>query len=253
MLNTVANAGKALDLFTTERPEHGVSEVARALGLSKSRAHALLLSLTDSGLLRRTPDRRYRLGWRVLAMNRVLSETTDFKAAASETMAKLAECSAETVHLATFDAGHVRYVDKLEGPRAVPIGVSTVGAQLPAHCSGVGKVLLAHRVPTEVEQTVDLHGLPRLTARTITTIEGLAEELDQVRHQGYALDRGEVIDGLGCVAAPILDGDGRAVAALSISAPAERFVPRFDSLRRLVVTAGHGVSARLRRGTPAPF
>jgi DNA-binding IclR family transcriptional regulator len=254
MLNTVTNAGTVLDLFTTEHPEHGVTEVARALGMSKSRAHALLTTLASSGLLRRTADRRYRLGWRILEMNRVLTETTEFKSEAYDAMARLAACSAETVHLATLDEGHVMYVDKLEGPRAVSIPPSTVGAQLPAHCSALGKVLLADRSPEEVEAIICRHGLTRFTSQTITTPEGLAIELAEVRRLGYARDRGEAVEGLECVAAPIFDATGVAVAALSISGPAARLVPQLDVFRRLVTYAGRGVSARLRRGAaPAPL
>src|ERR1700751_4845932 len=128
MLGTVLNAGRVLDLFTSETPERGVTEVAEALGIPKSRAHALMSSLAHVGLLRRTAEGRYRLGWRVLALGRILTETTEFRAEARRAMEELSGRFGETVHLATLDDGVVVYVDKIEGTRAVRIAVSAVGS-----------------------------------------------------------------------------------------------------------------------------
>jgi len=114
----VENAGRVLELFTVAAPEHGVSEVARALGMPKSRAHALMSTLSEVGLLYRTAGSRYRLGLQILALSRVLVESTESQSGARVIMRELVGRFAETVHLAALHAGRVIYVDKLEGTRA---------------------------------------------------------------------------------------------------------------------------------------
>lgn len=245
VLSTVRKVAEVLDLFTPQRPEWGVTEVARALRIPKSSAHALLVTLCCTGLLRKTPQCRYRLGWRALAMNRVLVETTEFRAEALPVMHNLVARYGETVHLATLDEGQVVYVEKLEGSRAVRVAVSWVGARLPAHCSAVGKVLLAHRPEEEVETIVEAQGLRAFTTRTITSVEQLRAELERVRQQGYAEDLEEVMPELCCVAAPIRDYTGEVVAAMSLSVPAYRFRQYRDQYRHAIIHAARQVSENL--------
>ena len=245
MLGTVRKVADVLDLFTSERPEWGVTEVARALGIPKSSAHALLATMCRIGLLRKTPHLRYRLGWRVLALHRVLLETTEFRAEALPVMQSLVARYGETVHLAALDEGQVVYVEKLEGTRAVRVAVSRVGARLPAHCSAVGKVLLAFRPWSEVQAIVAAQGLPAFTPRTITSLAQLRAELEQVRQQGYAYDIEEVLPELCCVAAPIRDYAATVVAAMSLSVPAYRFHQHREEYRRAIVHAARQVSENL--------
>jgi DNA-binding IclR family transcriptional regulator len=122
-----------------------VTEVAAALGLPKSGAHSLLSTLASEGLLQRTPGNRYRLGWSLFEHSQTLLETTDFLCIARRMMEQLVAGWGETTHLAVLVDGQVLYVEKLQGDRALEIVLSRVGKRLPAHCSGVGKVLLAHR------------------------------------------------------------------------------------------------------------
>jgi DNA-binding IclR family transcriptional regulator len=160
---------------------------------------------------------------------------------------RLARHCGETVHVAALDAGQVVYVDRLLGPLGVDIPVSDVGSTLHAHCSGVGKVLLAHLDPGEIDAMIDRHGLPAFTPATITERDALYAELHRVRRDGVAYDREEVVPGIACVAAPILDGEGSVVAAISIAAPVERFGASQDGYRSAVVRAARGVSERLRQ------
>ena len=245
VLGTVRKVAQVLDLFSAERPEWGVTEVARALGIPKSTAHALLVTMCRIGLLRKTPECRYRLGWRVLALNRVLLETTEFRAEALPVMQSLVNRYGETVHLAALDDGQVVYVEKLEGTRAVRVAVSRVGARLPAHCSAVGKVLLAFRPWDEVQAIVKAQGLPAFTPRTITSLQQLRAELERVRQQGYAYDLEEVMPELCCVAAPIRNYTGAVVAAMSLSVPAYRFHQYKDEYRRAILQAARQVSENL--------
>src|SRR5712691_1545613 len=231
MLQTVENAGHVLELFRVDTPERGVTEVARALQIPKSRAHALMSTLSEVGLLHRTAESRYRLGWQILALSRVLAESTESRSGARVIIQELVGRFAETVHLATLHAGRVIYVDKLEGTRAVRISVSSVGAQLPAHCSGVGKTLLAHRPWDEVLQYLDIHGMERFTPNTIDDPQRLRAALEEIHDRGWGTDLEEVAPEVCCVAAPIFDHLGVCVWAISLSVPAHRFRPHQEHFR----------------------
>lgn len=245
MSRSIRKALQIINLFSLERPEWGVSETARALGLPKSTTSELMSELMDWRLLRRASGRgRYRLGWRLFELSQTLLETTEFRNEARRVMEELVIDWGETVHLAVLNDAQAVYVEKLQPTPAVTIEITRSGALLPAYCSGVGKVLLAHAQWTHVARLLEHHGMPALTHNTITTLEGLAGELGRVREQGYAYDREETLIGLCCVAAPIHDFRGGVIAAaVSISVPAYRFGPREDEYTAAIREAARRISA----------
>ncbi len=245
MLQTVQKAAEVLNLFSIERPEWGVSELAKALAFPKSSASALVSTMAEQGLLRRTSSGRYKLGWRVVALSQVLLSTTDFHIEARPVMEALIARFGETVHLATLEGGQVIYVDKLQGTRAIQVAVTGVGYRLPAHCSGVGKVILASRPWDEVGQILNSKGMVALTSHTITSPDIFKAELARVAAQGYAYDMEEAVEELCCVAAPIRDHRGDVVAALSLSVPAYRFQQAREQYRLAIIGATKQISASL--------
>jgi len=127
----------------------------------------------------------------------------------------------ETVHLVVLDRLEVLYIDKRESYRSLRI-VSQVGMRLPAHCTGVGKVLLAHLEPEQRAEVINVKGLARFTRNTLTDIKVLENELTRIRAQGYAIDNEEIMDSLRCIAAPIRDQTGKVISAISLSGPVSR-------------------------------
>lgn len=248
-MQTIRKVGQILNLFTVEEPEWGVSEVAVALGLPKSSVSAMMSSLADQGILKRTGERRYRLGWRIMAMSRVLLETTRFRDEARRGMEHLASTFGETMHLAALERGQVIYVDKVEGRRAIRVVVTAVGGKFYAHASGVGKALLAYRPWEEVVEILEKEGMPKLTPNTITTLEEFREELELVRKRGYAHDNEEATPELCCVAAPIRDYTGEVVASMSLSVPAYRFWESEEKYRNALMATVCQVSRNLGYGS----
>jgi DNA-binding IclR family transcriptional regulator len=252
LLSTLQKSGDVLDLFTVCHPEWGVTEVAQAQGLPKSSAHALLSTLTEMGLLQRTGDNRYRLGWRVLVLARVIAETSDLREEGHRRMRQLVGRFGETTHLGALDRGEVVYILKLEGTNAVRIRVTGMGARLPAHCTSLGKVLLAARPVAEVERILSEHSLKRYTPKTIHDEATLFDELERVRTQGYAYDDEEALKDICCVAAPVLDASRSIVVALSMSAPAFRFKANRAEYTEAIVKAAAEISARVALGAAVP-
>jgi IclR family transcriptional regulator, KDG regulon repressor len=252
LLSTLQKSGDVLDLFTVCKPEWGVTEVAQAQGLPKSSAHALLSTLTEMGLLQRTGDNRYRLGWRVLVLARVIAETSDLREESMRRMRQLVARFGETTHLGALERGEVVYILKIEGTNAVRIRVTGMGARLPAHCTSLGKVLLAARPVAEVERIVAEHPLKRYTPKTIHDEATLFEELERVRAQGYAYDDEEALKDIACVAAPVLDASRSIVVALSMSAPAFRFKANRAEYTEAIVKAAAEISASVALAAAVP-
>jgi len=245
MLQTIQKAGELLALFDRNHTEWGVREVATKLKMAKSSTHDLMSSLAKLGFLNKTEDNRYRLGWRLVTLSETLLATTELRQEAHPVMEELAVHYQETIHLAVLDDTQAVYVDKLEGRQAVRVELTSLGARLYAHCSALGKVLLAYSEEDEVRRIVQTAGLPRFTDNTITNEEDLLQNLVKIRKQGFAYDLEEILPDLCCVAAPIYDYSGNVIAAISMSIPAFRFRRSQTEYRDAVICAGRAISKRL--------
>jgi DNA-binding IclR family transcriptional regulator len=245
MLLTIDSAGRVLSMFTSDSPEHGATEVALAIGVSKSKAHALLTSLSSVGLLRRTGRGRYRVGWRVLSLTRVLAETTDFHRHARPVMESLGQQLGELVELAALDDGKVVYIDRTRGARASAVAAHDLGIGRHSHGAAVGKILLANLSSGELDHMLERHGLPAVTARTQRAADLLRGELEQARRRGFAVDRGEELDRMSSVAAPILAPGRVVVAAIGVVSESTRFEEREALYRQAVIRAAKYISQRL--------
>ena len=211
-----------LNCFSEEKPQMGVAELARGVGISKATVHRLLGELQQHGWIQQNAeDRRYRLGFRLLELGNRVVDRLDLAPVARPFLNALANDTGETAHLAILDDGMCYYVAKVEGRYSIRMR-SHVGRRNPAHCTGVGKVLLAFATRPEVDQIVAVQGLPKLTRRTITQTRRLFEELSRIRERGYAIDDQEFEEGLRCVATPVRDHTNMVVAALSVSGPTTR-------------------------------
>jgi len=245
MLQTIQKAGELLALFDRDHTEWGVREVAAKLKMAKSSSHDLMASLAKLGFLNKTEDNRYRLGWRLVTLSETLLATTELRREAHPVMEDLATQYQETIHLAVLDDTQAVYVDKLEGRQAVRVELTSLGARLYAHCSALGKVLLAYNSEKEVKRIIQTAGLPRFTPNTITDGEELEQNLSKIRRQGFAYDMEEILPDLCCVAAPIYNHAGQVIAAISMSIPAYRFRRSQIELRDGVMRAAKTISKRL--------
>ena len=241
-LQTVQKIGPVLDLFTAAQPEWGVSEVAAAIDVPRSSAHALLSSLVETGLLQCRTRGRYRIGWRVIELGETLRGTVDVRSCAAPVIENLVERYGETSHLAVMERWHVLYVDKVVGTHNITVQGARVGARLEAHCTAVGKVLLASLEENELHRYLAGRQLRRHTPSTITNAGALLDALSVARSAGHAYDLGEAVSEVHCVAAPVRDDMGSVVAAVSMSIPVSRFVPRRVEFTRAVMAAARDVS-----------
>ena len=231
--------------FTPERPRLRLVEICRATGLKAPTAHRLLAELVEWGALEKLDDGRYRVGLRLWEIGSLSPPSRTLREVAHPFMQDLYEATRENVHLAVLRDAEVLYVEKFFGRRSIRIPTH-IGERLPLHSTGAGKVLLAFS-PLLLQEQVLRAGLKRYTPNTIIRPGTLSRVLGEVRRTGLATCVEELTPGAFSVAAPIVDGQRRTVAALSLvvrSAPSspERMGPA-------VRTAAHGISRMLAQTT----
>jgi DNA-binding IclR family transcriptional regulator len=242
MLGTVTRAGRLLDLFTAETPEWGPTAVARELDIAKSQAYELLTSLCAIGLLRRSHGGQFRLGWRTLTLGRSLLRT-QFPESVGSLLGSLARAFGEPVHLMALERNHLEVIASRPGARGTD-------ALLPVHgwdpfidrCA-MGKCLLAGLPDPSVDKPLT----------TVTGVTGdirpsrdpadLLAELEVIRRERVAIDRGDVSSELRAVAVPVRDAMGETLAAVGVWTSAARWGHVGNEMTRAVVGVGRRIEA----------
>lgn len=223
----------------------GISELAGRTRIPKSTVFRILSTLFDLGYVVRDAERNFTLG---VALSRLGSTEADGAALrnlALPYMLDLRNHFGETVNLGILNFDKVTYIEVVPSEFALRLQ-ETRGATVQMHASALGKAILAFSPPEMVEGMVRGRRLPILTQNTISDPDNLLLELKRVRNCGYAFDRGEISLLARCVAAPIKDSSGTAVAAISVSGPASRFMPRKDSpVIASLIRAAAEISAKL--------
>lgn len=235
-----------LDIFDDGHPEWGVRELALALDLSRSNAHALLSSLESINVLQRTPEGRYRLGWRLLELAGGVSEATLLRRVAPRRMRALADVTGQSTHLAVWDGRETFFFARAVARQGVSVSQATPGTTLPAHATASGKVLLGRLSSSEAMESTLPGRLSRLSARTQVDKARLWSEVDQARTRGLATSFEETVAGVDAVAVPIRGLDGRVLAALGVSMPPGRLDGYLSMFRRHLLATAASITAGVR-------
>lgn len=221
-IQSVVRAASIMEHLAGHKGGDGLSNISRELGLNKSTIHSLVTTLEKLGYVQQDQvSGKYALGLKLFELGQIVHANMDLRTIAMPHLHSLARKYQETAHLAVLSEGEVVYIDKVDSPRSIRI-ISQVGGRNPAHCTGVGKVLLAGLPEEERARMVGDKKLRRFTANTITDPDKLKLHLDQVRLKGFAQDQEEIEIGLSCVAAPIKNHRGAVIAAISVSGPSGR-------------------------------
>jgi len=233
---SVQSVDRAISILEilADRGETSISEVAAELGVHKSTASRLMSSLLTHGLVEQISDRgRYRLGLGLVRLAGSVTSSLDVVSGSRDVTKALASQVGETVNIAVLDNKQVLYVDQVMGPSMVSMR-SWLGQSVPTHCTASGKVLTAW-----LDKTSRVSSRPdswkKLAPNTITSVDALEQELEQVRQNGFAVAYQEMETDFVAVAAPIRNEHDEVTAALVISGPASRLKPEdFDSLGQIV-------------------
>lgn len=215
----------------------GLDELARDLELPKSSLHRALSALCRTGFAEHDPRGSYRLGLELVRVAFSYYDQLDRRGLVEPVLEALAERFGETAHYAELDECEVVYLAKVGPAGRSAQMTSVIGGRNPAHCTGIGKALLAFDLPDRaaVDAYIARHGpLMRRTPQTLVDVEPLAAALERVRERGYAVDDQESEEGINCLAFPLfLDDPVRPAGAVSVSALSHR-----TPLRELEHAAG---------------
>ncbi|MEI5101957.1 IclR family transcriptional regulator [Streptomyces sp. PmtG] len=248
LVPAVTRALDILELFLEGDGTRSAPDVVRELGLPRTTVHELLTTLAARSYLVPVPEQagRYRLGVRSYQLGSRYAEQLDLAAEGQRVAREVAETCDETVHVAVLEDLDVIYIAKVDSIHAVRM-VSAPGRRLPAHCTAVGKMLLASLPEEELELRLAENGeLVALTPNSITDADALRAQLAVIRRRGTAVEQREANPDVSCVAAPVRDGTGEVVSALSVSVPMVRWSEeRAHELGELALKGAGDLSVRL--------
>ena len=198
----------------------GVSELARETGLPKSTVHNHLTTLERAEYVVHRGG-EYRVGLKFLQISETVRNQHRIYEVARSEVDQLADRTGEISALMVEEHGRGVFVHRGRGAEAARID-TCVGDRVPIHCTALGKSILAFLPSERRNAIIDRHGLPAITANTITDRDTLDAELAEIREERIASDDEERLNGLRSVAAPILDGDGSVIASISVAGPTHR-------------------------------
>ena len=250
LVQTLERASLILDILGQSPQGISIRDLSDRIKLPKGTTHRLVSSLSYFGYVRQDPGtKNYFLGFKLVELGNLLLSQLDLRREAEPVLRDLADRTKKTVHLVILDQNEIVYLDKVElaqNPGGLRMA-SRVGTRNPAHSCAVGKVLLADLPDEAVEQMIQEKGLVKKTENTITNVSHLKEHLKSVQRQGYAVDDEENERGIRCVAAPVFNDSGRAVAAISVSGPAFEVTRKLvqETLKKEVMEAASKISQRL--------
>jgi IclR family KDG regulon transcriptional repressor len=245
-IGAVAKALTILSLFKFDKPEWGVTEIARELDMQKSTVFRLLATMQDFDFVRKTHSgTSYRLGMRLFELGSVVANTFDLRDIALSYLHKVSEQTGETVHLGVLNETDAMSIETVDGSNTLKSSI-LIGKRTPLYCTSVGKAILAFQSPQVQKEIIAKTNFIKFTDNTIVDLEAFAAELKLTRQRGYAVDDMEHEVGVRCIAAPIWDASGKVVASLSVSGPSIRITTaKIPELAQLIMTTTGEISKEL--------
>lgn len=237
---------RILDILAQEKSGLGVTALTAKLGLNKSTTHRLIMVLESNRYVEKNGDTgRYQLGSRILELGLSALSQLDIYEVARPHLRRLVAESGETAHIGILRGGEVMSIVNVPSSQALH-APSEVGTRHHAHCSALGKAILAFRPAEDLEWFLKEAPLPGFTRNTITTKPMLVKEIETVRQSGYAVDDEERENGLRCLGAPVRDSSGEVVAAVAIAGPVFRITrDRIDQLSAMLMATAQDISVAM--------
>jgi DNA-binding IclR family transcriptional regulator len=244
-VQVLERAFRILDVIAENGGGTSISDISGRLQLHKATAHRLLMFLESERFIeRKGSSGNYHIGSRILELGLSALSRLDLCDIARPQLHLLVEQTGETSHLAVLREGDVVCLAYVESTQTVRTP-SAVGTRVPAHCTALGKAMLAF-LPKQLDDFLRVGKLQPFTRKTITSASRLRAELRLIGQRGYAVDNEEREAGLRCIGAPVRDSSGAVIGAVSISGPAFRVRPeRVPTLATSVMTAASRISVSL--------
>ncbi len=228
-----------------------LTTLAKESDLPASTVHRLLATLAAHGFVEAAEeDQTWVIGVEAFRVGQAFHRRFKVATMGRPVMRDLMEATGETANIGILEGGDVVFIAQIESHEPIR-AFFRAGERRHAHASGIGKALLAEMPRERVVRLIRDKGLPRFTDATITDAERLHADLDLIRRRGWSLDDEERSRGMRCIAAPVFDENGEAIAGLSISGPSGRLeADRIERLGPLVRRAADDISRSIGGRTP---
>ncbi|MFI4876369.1 MAG: IclR family transcriptional regulator [Blastopirellula sp. JB062] len=242
---SLVRALQIFELLALEPNSLGVSEITTRLSLPKNSVFRILTTLADYGYLHREPEqKRYGLSRKLLTLGYAAIDEMNLVEKSLEPMRTLRDATQESVLIGTLNGNHGVVLEQVVSPQPIKVMIE-IGHHFPLHAAAPGKAMLAFLNPKDRDAIVDTLEFKRFNQRTITSKADYLKELAQVRLDGYAVDHGEEVEDIHCIAAPIRNRRGEPIAAIWVTGPRTRLTEgRFARVREAVLEQASVISER---------
>lgn len=238
MIRAVGRALAIFDAFDNEHLSLSLQEIAERIRMPKTTAFRLVATLEQAGFLLRMDNQRYCLSLKLARLGGLVRSTLSIRDVARPIMLRVNEQTQETITLNTV-VGHDRMVLEVVDTPSPLMSMARTGQHMPLLLGASSRILMAYMEPEELE------GVLKANTRGVRFDRAaLDRELARFRRQGYALSRGQRVEGLTAIAVPIFDLEGKVRHCLALTGPSVRVDPRDLDLAETLVVAGKEISIR---------
>lgn len=221
-VTSVERALSILELLASKHQGLSTSAISRSANLPKSSTSYLLRTLVARGYVRRNLETgEHTLGIRVLSLGGQAMQGMALREVAIPHLRSIVERTRLGAHLAILDHGDAVYIERIESPGFIKMDI-WIGRRVAPQLTAVGKALICHLDPHDVQEITARHRVSPASSKTILTLPRLMEELAVTRQRGYAIDDEEHAVGARCAAAPIFSASGEVVASIGVSGTASQ-------------------------------
>ncbi|HEV2115264.1 MAG TPA: IclR family transcriptional regulator C-terminal domain-containing protein, partial [Terriglobales bacterium] len=220
-MTSLARGLAVIQAFSEPRQRLTISHLSSRTGLSRAAVRRCLYTLTKLGLTGCDDTYHFFLRPRVLALGYSYISSTPLATAAQPVLEHISHLLHESCSIATLDGFDIVYIARFNVTRIMSVDLG-IGSRLPAFCTSMGRVLLAHLPEPELDSFLGRVPFTRYTDRTVVEASRLRELLQVVRRAGYAIVDQELELGLRSLAVPIQTHAGNVAAALNIGTHAQR-------------------------------
>ncbi len=231
-MTSLARGLVVIQAFTQQAPQMTISQLSLKTGLSRAAVRRCLYTLTKLGFAGAEDGTRYGLRPRMLALSSTYTASNSLSSSAQPILERMSATFHESFSVATLDGDDIVYIARTSVSRVMSVDLH-IGSRLPAYCTSMGRVLLAHLPSEQLEQYLARVVLTPHTTRTVTTTDKLVMLLRNVRRNGYALVDQEYEVGLRSLAVPVYAPSGRVIATINLSGSAPR-MPVYDMQTRFL-------------------
>ncbi len=246
VIDVVDVALDVIECLNDETTSYGASELARRLGINRTRVFRILKTLELRGYVNYdATTQSYRLGVRFLQIGESVRERLDLRREAEPVLVDLARQTGDSAHLLILQGEHAVTIDRRQGENRLQVA-SPIGQSLPLYAGASPKVLLAYLPEVEQERIIRTMEFEPFTENSIGSAGELRQRLQEIRREGYVVDEEDFERGVYAIGAPVRDSTGRVIAGISITTPETRYSPeRRKDLIALVIEAGRKLSEKL--------